>query len=396
MFLKNNQKYNLINKNDKILVAFSGGADSVFLLERLLEIKEEYNLKLHLAYVNHNLRDDVLNDIKIVKRISKKYALDLSILDIKLDDFSENEARNLRYEALENLRYKLNFDKIATGHNKSDNAETIIFNIIRGTGISGIKGIPPKRGNIIRPILYITKKEILKYVLNEYVVDKTNFENKYSRNKIRNQIFPLFNEINEGYIDNIIKLSQNVLENDDFKINLIKELKEKNIEINYNKINEICSLKNKNGTKIVSLGNEYYWYKSYYGYKILKKENIFFEEKEKILYLNNEIEFNGYIIGFTNRLEKKLENYYNILELNNLNDISNVLVRTRKNGDRLSNKKIKELFINEKIDKIIRDRMPIILLNNEIVMVGDKFKNNKFNSKTGQYKIYVGRKDEKK
>ena len=192
MFTKFIQKHKLIEKKDKILLAFSGGPDSVYMLEQLLSIKDEYELTLHLGYVNHNLRKDVNRDIEFVKKIAEKYNIEYSILDIYMDKFSESLARELRYEKLEDLKTKLGFNKIATGHNKSDNAETIIFRIIRGTSIDGLKGIAPRRDDIIRPILYLTKNEILSRVNNEYIIDSTNLENDYSRNKIRNLIFPIF------------------------------------------------------------------------------------------------------------------------------------------------------------------------------------------------------------
>ncbi|NYV28210.1 tRNA lysidine(34) synthetase TilS, partial [Streptobacillus felis] len=195
-------EHNLIEKNDKILIAFSGGPDSVYLLERLLEIKNEYNLEIFLGYVNHNFRDDVYKDITLVKNIADKYNLGYKILDIHLERFSEEKAREYRYKVLNDLMIEIGYDKIATGHNKSDNAETIIFNIIRGCGLDGLKGISVKRDNIIRPILYIKKSDILKQVFNDYIVDSTNLENDYSRNKIRNLVFPILNEINNKSIDN--------------------------------------------------------------------------------------------------------------------------------------------------------------------------------------------------
>lgn len=375
MFNKFIEKYKLIEKKDKILLAFSGGPDSVYMLEQLLSIKDEYELTLHLGYVNHNLRKDVNRDIEFVKKIAEKYNIEYSILDIYMDKFSESLARELRYEKLEDLKTKLGFNKIATGHNKSDNAETIIFRIIRGTSIDGLKGIASRRDDIIRPILYLTKNEILSRVNNEYIIDSTNLENDYSRNKIRNLIFPIFKEINNGFIDNIVNLYNNISEIDDVKEKILNLLKSNNISLNSRKINDIYNSYFSSESKIIDLGNDYVWYKSYNDYGIKKKEEIFLEEYSYILEYGKEIKIHDFYIGYVNKisLEKKEYNEYNIYSfLYNSDD--KIIVRNRKNGDKLGNKKLKKIFIDNKINRFERDFIPLVLINEEIVLVGDKFK----------------------
>lgn len=236
MFIKYIKLNDLIETNDKILIAFSGGPDLVFLTEKLLEIKEKYNLKLHLVYINHNIRKDVSKDIKIIKNMSLKYNLPYNILSINENKQfnSEEKLRNLRYEAILKLKEKLDFDKIATGHNKNDNAETIIFRILRGTSKKGLKGINSKRDDIIRPILCYEKSYILKNVKNEYSIDETNNQNIYTRNIIRNEIFPIFEKINSKYLDNILNLYNN-LEKDSLKLMIIDKLNEYNIELSSKK-----------------------------------------------------------------------------------------------------------------------------------------------------------------
>ena len=375
MFNKFIEKYKLIEKKDKILLAFSGGPDSVYMLEQLLSIKDEYELTLHLGYVNHNLRKDVNRDIEFVKKIAEKYNIEYSILDIYMPKFSESLARELRYEKLEDLKTKLGFNKIATGHNKSDNAETIIFRIIRGTSTDGLKGIAPKRDDIIRPILYLTKDEILARVNNEYIIDSTNLENDYSRNKIRNLIFPIFKEINNGFIDNIVNLYNNISNVDEIKKEILDILKSNNISLNSRKINDIYNSYFSSESKIIDLGNDYVWYKSYNDYGIKKKEELFLEEYSYILEYGKEIKIQDFYVGYVNKisLEKKEYNEYNIYSfLYNSDD--KIIVRNRKNGDKLGNKKLKKIFIDNKINRFERDFIPLVLINEEIVLVGDKFK----------------------
>lgn len=388
MFRKYIISNELIDENDRIIIAFSAGPDSVFLLERLLEIKEEYNLYLHLAYVNHNLRDDVDKDIELVKKISQKYSLDYTILSINMEKFSETLARELRYEELEKLRQKIKADKIATGHNKTDNAETILFRIIRGTSINGLEGIKVKRDNIIRPILYINKEDILKQVYNEYIVDKTNLENNYTRNKIRNLILPIFKEINNGYIDNIVNLSSNI-KKDNEKEKIIMELKKYDIEINSKKIKSILKLSSSKESKTIDLGKGYIWYKSYNNSYILEKEKLNLKKEEKKLKYGEEINFNGFKITYIeyNLLEKKTDYRYNIISLDNFEKNSEFLIRTRQNGDKLANIKLKKLFIDNKIDKLDRDKMPLVLFDEKIIMAGLDFRIK--NTKIGKYCICI-------
>lgn len=375
MFNKFIEKYKLIEKKDKILLAFSGGPDSVYMLEQLLSIKDEYELTLHLGYVNHNLRKDVNRDIEFVKKIAEKYNIEYSILDIYMDKFSESLARELRYEKLEDLKTKLGFNKIATGHNKSDNAETIIFRIIRGTSIDGLKGIAPRRDDIIRPILYLTKNEILSRVNNEYIIDSTNLENDYSRNKIRNLIFPIFKEINNGFIDNIVNLYNNISEIDDVKEKILNLLKSNNISLNSRKINDIYNSYFSSESKMIDLGKDYIWYKSYNDYGVKKKEELFLEEYSYILEYGKEIKIQDFYVGYVNKilLEKNKYSEYNIYSfLYNLDD--QIIVRNRKNGDKLGNKKLKKIFIDNKINRFERDQIPLVVINDKIVLVGDKFK----------------------
>ena len=166
--LKNLKREEIIKKNDKILIAFSGGPDSVFLFYLLNYLKSEYNLELALMYVNHNLRSDVDNDLNFVKDFSKRNDVKLYIESVDVNSHSkkmkksiELAARELRYEALEKVFQKEGFTKIATGHNLDDNVETFIFRLLRGTSIRGLKGIPRVREYIIRPILQFEKKLLL-------------------------------------------------------------------------------------------------------------------------------------------------------------------------------------------------------------------------------------------
>ena len=200
---------NLIEKNDKILIAFSGGPDSVFLYYILKYLQNDFNLEISLLYVNHNLREDVEKDLNFVKSFSEENEVSLYIESVNVKENSkinkksiELSARELRYKKLSEVYNKIKYNKIATGHNLDDNVETLIFRLLRGTSIKGLKSIPQKRNEIIRPILNYEKKEILSFLnknSQNYITDYTNEENGYTRNYIRNKLFPMFSEINPSF-----------------------------------------------------------------------------------------------------------------------------------------------------------------------------------------------------
>lgn len=207
----------LIENGDVIVLGLSAGPDSVFLLycliqlrEKLKKLKIEYSLIL--AHINHGIRDEAVIDENLAKMYSQKYNIPIYIehknvgkiaKELKISE--EECGRDIRYNFFDKIKENVFANKIAVAHNSNDNAETIIFNFMRGTGINGLCGMEyiNKQG-IIRPILNIKKEEILDFLDNnnvEYAVDKTNLENKYTRNKIRNE---LIQHIEEKYNPNII------------------------------------------------------------------------------------------------------------------------------------------------------------------------------------------------
>ena len=398
-------KYDLLEENDRVLIAFSGGPDSVFLFHCMNFFRDSLGLTLELAYVNHKLREDVDNDIKFVKEFSEKYKVKYYIRETDVKEtaarkkISEEEAgREERYRIFFDIMKENKIDKIATGHNLDDNIETFIFRLLRGTALNGLKGIPVRRGPIIRPILGFRKDDILEILDNageEYRLDSTNFEVKYTRNKIRNLIFPLFSEVNplfrekiSGLIEEINNLEydekseENVLWLSELK-KMDKTMQNKrifdlismyDIDINREKIRQIGDLINSNGNKEINLGNSFILYKNYDKLEVIFQNEYISLPDELILEEGMTSEWGDYLLEMTKKEIK--EGVQKSGKIIFLGDGTKIKVRSRKEGDRiylknLGYKKIKKILIDEKIEKKHRDRIPVIEVDNEIAALGD-------------------------
>ncbi len=186
----------LFRRNAKIILAVSGGPDSVCLLDVFLKLQKKYDLQLIIAHVNYNLRGkDSDLDEKFVRDLAEKYNLKVEILkpEIKLKNNLEEKLRDIRYDFFEKIRQENNFDLIAVAHNLDDQAETVLMRLIRGSGLAGLAAMQFKNNLIIRPLLNITRQEILEYLKTnklKYRIDKTNLQSIFLRNRIRNKLIP--------------------------------------------------------------------------------------------------------------------------------------------------------------------------------------------------------------
>lgn len=201
--LKTIKKYNMLSLGDTVLLAVSGGADSMLMLDFFVNNRDRLGIKIKAAHIEHGIRgQESRDDSLFVSDYCQKHNVEFHLLTI--DAVSEAKAvkmgveeysRKRRYEFFDTI----DCDKIATAHNLTDNCETLLFRLARGTGIKGVCAIPPVRGKIIRPLIEIDSDEIRKYCNEQgiaYRVDSTNASSDYSRNRIRNEILPVLSEIN--------------------------------------------------------------------------------------------------------------------------------------------------------------------------------------------------------
>lgn len=242
------KKYNLLNDDDKVLVGVSGGPDSI----TLLNILHELGYNLCVAHINHGIRENADNDEKFVEDFCKQKNIPCFVKKVKLKEMDSNGmtleelGRKIRYDFFYEIFEKEGCTKIATAHNANDNAETVIMNIIRGTGLTGLKGIGPKREIIVRPLIEITRKEIEEYCTSKNLNpchDETNDEAIYTRNKVRLELIPYIEKnINSNVVNNINRMSELITTEEEYIQNEVEEkYKECVIEEKENIV--VCNLK---------------------------------------------------------------------------------------------------------------------------------------------------------
>lgn len=410
----------LVEYGEKVLIGFSGGPDSVFLFEALLAIKEEFKLELALAHINHLLRGDESDgDEEFCKRLAEKNGIKCYVKKADIKKYSrehgigeEEAGRSIRYDFFYETSKDWGADKVALAHNKDDQIETFLFRMMRGTSLEGLEGIPIKRDIFIRPLSEVYKKDILEYLhcnKIEYRIDSSNLENIYTRNSIRLDLIPFIEEkYNVNFKDKVFSLIEEIKEaNKLLQINIsdytenekldlkkleklheyqkrkvINEfLKKYKIEITREKLENIIDILEKGGSKRLSLGKNIVLKKEYDKISVNSKETASNDIEDVFLKIPGEVKYGKYRI----KAFKDINNSNGKNEFcTNLQDGLELLIRKRKSGDRIqpvgmnSSKKIKDIFINDKIPKEAREVIPIIVLNDEIVWVASVRGSEKF------------------
>ena len=434
----------LINKGDKILVALSGGPDSVFLLHLLVKYEKRFQINIGALHINHRLRGaDAKTDQEFCEKLCKKLIVKFYSKLKNVKSFAsknklsvEEAGRIIRYLELENIARKFGYNKIATAHNSGDNAETILLNLFKGTGIDGISGIPIERDNIIRPILCLKKEDIINYLDQSginYRIDKSNLHNDYERNFIRNNILPLVKEnLNTNVEDSIFRSSEVFKEvkaaikdrgeniyskffksgKDEIRILLTTEIKAKisqlsffikdvvakqfSEELNFRNINDIISLENKRIGQKINLPGFLTAQKErgviLISRSITKKEFVPISLKP-----NEEIKINSKRISI-----KKVEDLKNIHFTNDRNfelisgdEIKGSFkIRSWKNGDKFypvglnGTKKISDYLTEQKIPNYKKREQLVLTNNNKIVWVLGLRLDDRFKISSNTKKVY--------
>ena len=384
------REYSLIPKGSIVTVALSGGADSVALLYALNRLKDELGITLKAAHLNHLIRgDEAFRDEEFVKNLCSSLDIPLICEEKDVPKISkeqnlslETAARKVRYEFLNRV---CEGGLIATAHTASDNLETVLLNLARGTAIGGLCGIPIRRDNIIRPIISVTREEIEKYCGTHnlsFVTDSTNLSDDYTRNKLRHSIVPVLREINPKIEKSVLKTSRSVtrisnlikLEADNY---INRNFADNKLDLsNFSELNpEIAKRVITQFVKICDseISLEACHIESIYdiclkGGKTGIPKNRYCQNKKGYLYVGTNDE-NPKKTEFSVEITKISENVNNLL-LNNSLDcdkiVGKLVLRTRISGDsiRLVNrgctKNLKKLYNECEIPVNIRDTLPVI------------------------------------
>ncbi len=402
---------NLKGKN--VAVALSGGCDSMALLHLLYEMKSKSKFNLLAINVEHGIRgEQSIKDSQFVKDYCEKHNVELISFSVDCPKYAlenkltlEQAGRILRYQCFEKALQSKKCDLIATAHHLGDNAESVLFNLFRGTALKGLAGIKSNyQDKIIRPLLNCSKEEILEYVTkNEipYVQDSTNFDDKYTRNFIRLNIIPEIKKIFPQAEKSIMRLSNSVKEDGDFLDNLAQKSIEPSIDGYYlrlplepvlikratiqilqllgiekdwqqSHLNDVVKLSQNSTSKSINLLNKVVAVKEY--------NRIFFfvadSDTQKNLLLpltETTFEFYGkkYQIQQLDEIPKNLKDG---LYLDKDKVPKTAVIRTKKNGDVFTkfgggSKKLNDYFTDKKIPSRLRTRIPLLTDGNEIFAI---------------------------
>ena len=408
IFLDALERFSLLESaKGSVTVALSGGADSCALLHLFLKHKEQLNITVKAAHLNHLIRgDEAFRDEEFVKKLCEKYGVELFVGREDVPKYAaqngisiELAARKLRYEFLESVCDGV----VATAHTASDNLETLIFNLVRGSALKGLCGIPPKRDIFIRPIIMFTRAQIEEYCEKngiDYITDSTNLCDDYTRNKIRHKIVPLLKELNPSVENSVLKTSVALKEFDDvitletenlfYESKLengglsVKTLKEYQPAIIKNVIKHYCKSVNPE-IELENVHIEGIYIAILNTGKINLPKNYFAVVKDGVLQILADVEVAQntpkYVVDIAeteNKLFQNTKNVNNLLLKNSLDCdkiIGKLVIRTRKAGDKLRllnrgcTKTLNALYNEYRIPVEQREILPVISDDGGVVWI---------------------------
>lgn len=399
-------KFSLIEKGSTVTVALSGGADSMALLTALNSLKDTLQIKLKAAHLNHLIRgDEAFRDEEFVKEQCQKLGVELICERLDIPNIAkangesiELTARNQRYDFLS----RINEGVVATAHNSSDNLETVILNLTRGTSIDGLCGIPVKRDIFIRPILFCSRELIEEYCeANEilYVTDSTNLSNDYTRNKIRHNVIPTLKEINPNVENSVTRTCESLKLIATSLSQQVSEYLKENLNGSFLSVKGFSALSPAVAKKVIiefvksrdpNISLETCHIEELYniclsgGRASIPHDKIGFCENSNLKLLNKDNDFkekNNFSVTIrqeSNHFLKNNENVNNLFLKNSLDCdkiVGRLVIRTRLPGDsiRLKNrgctKPLTKLYSECKVPLSQRDTLPVITDDNGVVWI---------------------------
>lgn len=413
-----------LQNNDIIVIGCSGGPDSMALLYILQKIREKINISIICVHINHNVRIESKDEEKFLKQycIDNDITFEAMTIEKYGDDNFHNEARKIRYNFYEEIIKKYNANYLMTAHHGDDLIETVLMRITRGSTLKGYAGfekiVPKENYTLVRPLIYVTKDEIIEFDKKNkipYVIDKSNYKDKYTRNRYRKTVLPflknedrlihqkylkfselllqydryvdnvLKEKINKIYKDGILKISLLLKEDELIQKKIISNMLEENYPDDLNQISDIHIeaimklIKSKKASATIDLPGEYKVLKTYDEIKVTKDvKGTFYYEIE----INNRVDLpTGHTIT---KIEEHDLNNNNICRLLSSEITLPLFVRTRHLGDKMllkkikGAKKVKDIFIDTKIPLEIRDSWPIVVDSQNNILWIPGIKKSKF------------------
>jgi tRNA(Ile)-lysidine synthase len=442
------RRYRMLERTKSVLVACSGGPDSMALLYGLLRLKNEYGIRLAGFHLNHQLRSkDSSTDEVFVRQVFKKLKIPLVVKSVDVARYAkthhrslEEAARIVRYDSLESAAHTLNADRIAIGHTRNDHAETVLLNLIRGSGLAGLSGIPPVRDippsrvshplrvAIIRPLIETDRYEIMEFLNGStipYRLDRSNLDLRFTRNFIRHKILPLILELNPRFLEALSRTTEIITAdekylaeltalalaatvkatgkngffldiptlqtyNDSIKRRIIKKLKP---DLDFELIQKVIEIMGGPNGTAAALPD---------GFRAIKESDRLFIGKnrvgtvagEKKVVFGKTIAYSGWRIKAELKDSCELKNKPDGCEIFDCRMVVLPLcLRTRKPGDRFqplglpSKKKLKEVLIDDKIPRRQRETLPLLCDQSGILWIlgGRRSERAKISSRTKKF-----------
>ena len=400
----------LFKAKSKVAVALSGGKDSVALAHYLKANEEKLNITVLAINVEHGIRgENSIKDTAFVKEFCAKFSIPLLTYSVDAPDYAkthnlsiEESARILRYDCFLDAIKTKKCDEVATAHHKSDNFESILLNLFRGTGLKGLSGIKDRREDgIIRPILDVPKAEIDRYIAENdlpFVTDETNADAKYTRNALRHLVSPKIKEIFPDAEDALLRLAKIVKSEDEFLDELAKShvtsdgklakislstpsalfpratifaLKSLGVKKDWTKthVDSVQSLKNLSNGSQISLLNDFIAFKEYDTIVITKQSAT---QKESLPFSIGTFDFLGQTISIENApLSADLKSGF----YGDLSKIpSDAVIRTKREGDKFTKfgggtKSLGDYLTDVKVPLRLRDSLPVLASENEVLVI---------------------------
>ncbi len=421
------EKHQMLTPGDVVITGVSSGADSVCLLLALLEVQKQYDITIRVVHIEHGIRGgESLADASFVKTLCERknipfvlYPFDVPEIAKQSGESLEEAGRRLRYQAFEQEAAAYPGAKIAVAHNQNDNAETMLHHLVRGSALQGMAGIAPVRGRIIRPLLGVSRSEIEQYLNKKhqpFCTDATNEELIYTRNRVRHEVLPVLEEINDGAVAHMAQTAELLRQTQEYMKRQAEHLKKQYVhpendaviidrevcteeevlrdlllyellgslagskkDIGMSHVKGVCELFDRQVGRKICLPYGLCAVRTYGGIRIGKADGKRMDmeappENEPAVCLQNASAFTCRLLDSANLQGEIPKNKYTKwLDYDKIED--SLSVRSRRSGDYFwltedgKRKKLKQYFVDEKIPQQQRDQIPLVADGSHIVWV---------------------------